>query len=117
MQTIHIDLEFLANTLAQAESRQCSLEQAVGGIGLYANTNKTEFSCFKQESDISTWSGRLKVNKFSYLGSYISFTESDINTCLAKEWVAIDRLSIIWKFDLSDKIKQYFFQAVSVSIL
>ena len=29
-------------------------------------------------------------------------------------WNAIDRLSIIWKSDLSDKIKQDFYQAVSI---
>ena len=36
---------------------------------------------------------------------------------LAKAWTAIDRLSIIWKSDLSDKTKHSFFQAVVVSIL
>ena len=32
-------------------------------------------------------------------------------------WLAIDRLSIIWKSDLSDKIKCNFFQTAVVSIL
>ena len=36
---------------------------------------------------------------------------------LAKPWTAIDRLWIIWKSDLSDKIKCIFFQAVVVWIL
>ena len=31
--------------------------------------------------------------------------------------MAIDKLSILWKFDLSDKIKQDFYQAVVVVIL
>ena len=47
------------------------------------------------------------VDKFVYLGSSISSTESDINMRLAKTWTAIDRLSIIWKSDLSNKIKQF----------
>ena len=34
-----------------------------------------------------------------------------------KVWTAIDRLSIIWKSNLSDKIKLNFFQAVVVSII
>ena len=34
-----------------------------------------------------------------------------------KAWTAIDRLSIIWKSDLTDKMKRSFFQAVVVSIL
>ena len=32
-------------------------------------------------------------------------------------WIAIDRLSIIWKSDLTDKMKRSFFQAAVVSIL
>ena len=51
------------------------------------------------------------------IGSSISSTESDINRRLAKAWTAIDRLSVIWKSDRIDKIKQFFFQAVVVSIL
>ena len=36
---------------------------------------------------------------------------------LAKTWTAIDRLLIIKKFDLSDKLKRNYFQAAVVSIL
>ena len=36
---------------------------------------------------------------------------------LTKAWTAIDKLSIIWKSDLTDKMKRSFFQAVVVSIL
>ena len=57
------------------------------------------------------------MDKFSYLGSCISSTEKDINTRLAKAWTAFDRLSVIWKSDLTDKRKRSFFQAVVVSIL
>ena len=35
----------------------------------------------------------------------------------AKAWTAIDRLSIIWKSNLTDKMKRSFFQAAVVSIL
>ena len=34
-----------------------------------------------------------------------------------KAWTAIDRLSIIWKSDLTDKMKRTFFHAAVVSIL
>ena len=47
----------------------------------------------------------------------VSSTEKDIDTRLMKAWTAIDRLSIIWKSDLTDKMKRSFFQAVVVSIL
>ena len=75
--------------------------------------------CFNQTSDISRLEGTsLKlVDKFTYLGSSVSSTEKDIDTRLTKPWTAIDKLSIIWKSDLTDKIKRSFFQAVVVSIL
>ena len=47
----------------------------------------------------------------------ISSTESDINIRWGKVLNAIDRLSIIWKSDLSDKIKSDFFQSVAVSMI
>ena len=74
--------------------------------------------CFNQ-TDISTLEGTsLKlVDKFTYLGSSVSSTEKDIDTRLTKVWTAIDRLSIIWKSDLTDKIKRSFFQAAIMSIL
>ena len=57
------------------------------------------------------------MDKFTYLGSSISSTENDIDTRLTKAWTAIDRLSIIWKPHLTDKMKHSFFQAAVVSIL
>ena len=69
--------------------------------------------CYNQTGDISTLDGTsLKlVDKFTYLGSSVSSTEKDIDTRLTKAWTAIDRLSIIWKSDLTDKMKLSFFQA------
>ena len=80
---------------------------------------KTEYIGYNQTGDISTLDGTpLKlVDKFTYLGSSISSTEKDIDTRLTKAWTAIDRLSIIWKTDLTDKMKRSFFQAAVVSIL
>ena len=54
---------------------------------------------------------------FTYLGSSVSSTEKDIDTRLTKAWTAIDEQSIIWKSDLTDKMKRSFFQAAVVSIL
>ena len=88
-------------------------------IGLHVNAHKTEYMCYSQTGDISTLDGTsLKlVDKFTYLGSSVSSTEKDIDMQLTKAWTAIDRLSIIWKSDLTDKMKRSFFQAAVVSIL
>ena len=68
---------------------------------------------------ISTLEGTLLklVDKFPYLGSSVESTEKDIETRLTKAWTAINRLSIIWKSDLTDKMKRSFFQPAVTSIL
>ena len=75
--------------------------------------------CYNQTGDISTLEGTpLKlVDKFTYLGSSVESTEKDIETRFTKAWTAINRLSIIWKSDLTDKMKRIFFQAAVTSIL
>ena len=113
------DIAILANTPNRAETLLHSLERAAAGIGLHVNAHKTEYMCFNQAGDTSTLDGTsLKlVDKFTYLGSSVSSTEKDIDTRLTKAWTAIDRLSIIWKSDLTDKMKRSFFRAAVVSIL
>ena len=75
--------------------------------------------CFNQTGDISTLNGSSlkRVDKFTDLGSSVSSTETDMHTRLAKAWTAIDRLLVICKPDLTDKMKRSFFQAAVVSIL
>ena len=86
-------------------------------MSFYAH--KTEYMCFNQTGDISTLDGSsLKlVDKFTYLGSSVWSTEKDIDTRLTKAWTAIDKLSIIWKSDLTDKMKCSFFQAAVMLIV
>ena len=115
-------------------------QRATAGIGLHVNAHKTEYMCNNQTGNISTLCGTslklvdnqtgdistldrtsLKlVKKFTYQWSSVSSTEKDIDTRLTKAWkawMAIDRLSIIWKSNLTDKMKRSFFQAAVVSIL
>ena len=96
-----------------------SLHKIYIGISLHVNAHKTEYMCYNQKGDISTLDGTsLKlVDKFTYLGSRVSSTEKDIDMRLTKAWTAIDWLSIIWKSDLTGKMKRSFFQAAAVLIL
>ena len=111
------DMALPTNVPDQAETLQHSLEPAAAGIGLHAH--KTEYMWINQTGDIFTLNGSsLKpADKFTYLGSSASSTETDINSRLAKAWAAIDKLSVTWKSDLTDKIIRSFFQAAVVSIL
>ena len=106
------DIALLANALAKAETPLHSLEQAAESIGLHVSVHKAEYMCFNQISNISTLNGSsLKlVDKFTYLGSSVSSTETDINTRLANAKTTVNRLSDIWKSDLADKMKRSFFK-------
>ncbi len=79
------------------------MERTAAGIGFRVNAHKTEYMCYNQTGEISTLDGTpLKlVDK----GSSVSSTEKDIYTRLTKAWTATDRLSIIWKSFLTDKMK------------
>ena len=91
------DIVLLANTPTQAESLLHSLEQAANDIGFHENAEKTEYI-----SILNVGSLKLR-NKFMYLGSRVLSTDNDINIHQAKTRTVIDRFSIIWKSDLSDK--------------
>ena len=69
------DIALLPNTTTQAETMLHSLERAA---------HKTEYMCFNQRGDISTLNGSpLKlVDKFTYIGSSVSSTET--STRIAK---------------------------------
>ena len=100
------DIVLIANTPAQAESLLYSLEQAPCGIVLHVKEDKTECMCFNQRGNISTLkSGPLKlVDKFPYCGSSISSIENANIMQIAKAWTDIDRLLVICKTDLTNKI-------------
>ena len=74
------DIALQANTPVQVETQLHSLKRAAAGIGLHVNAHKKEYMCFYQRSEISTLNGSsLKlVDKFTYLGSSISSTDTDI---------------------------------------
>ena len=70
-----------------------------------------------ETGNITTLNGTPLKLVDNYLGSSVSSTEKDIDTRLTKVWKGVDRLSILWKSDLTDKMKCSFFQAAVVSIL
>ena len=113
------DIALLGNTPAKAETLRHTLKRAAAGINLHVNADKTEYMCFNQRDDISTLNGSSlkREDMFTYQGSSVSSTEADINRRQAKAWTAIDRLSVIRKSGLTDKIKRSFFQAAVLSIL
>ena len=74
--------------------------------------------CFNQTGDISTLDGpSLRLVVHLPRKQCLINRKKNMDTRLTKAWTAIDKLSIIWKSDLTDKMKRSFFQAAVVSIL
>ena len=93
MDTDYADnLALLVNTPTQAKSLLHRQELAARGIGFHVNANETEYLRFEREGATTTLnSSPLKlVDKFTYFGSSILSTESDVNMRPAKMRTAID---------------------------
>ena len=73
------DIVLLANAPTQAETLLHSPERATAGIGLYVSV---QYMFFNKTGNISTLNGSsLKlVDTFTYLGSSVSSTKTDIDT-------------------------------------
>ena len=88
---------------------QHSLEKAAIGIGIYVEEDKTKAMSMNKMKQ----SSHQMVN----LSSNIPSTESHVIIRIGKMWIAIDRLAIIQKSDLSNKIRRKFFQSVAELVL
>ena len=113
------DLALLANKCCDAEKMLHLLEYAAEKIGLKINAKKTEYIVYNHQGAIKTTKDQqLKsVDNFVYLGSNIASTQTDVEARIAKAWSIINKLSIIWKSNLSEKLKRNFFRATAGSVL
>ena len=94
-----------SKTLDRVESLLTYLEQAAGYIWSIRQHKQNRVHVFNRKGVISIVNGGpLKlVNNFTYFDRGESSSESDVKFRLAEVWTAIDRLSIIWRPDLSIK--------------
>ena len=115
------NLALLTNTPAQAESLQQRKEQTAGGFGLYGNANKTEYmSLIKRNHFHSKWQVSERCcSRGMWKGRQVHISRQQQH--LYRKWCqhtpSVDRLLIIWKSDLTNKIKWDFFSCLAVSIL
>ena len=86
-----------------------------------ANAKKTKVMAFNQAIDpiLKTKDGSALeiVQKFTYLGSQVSSSKADIKRRIALAWSAANKLTKIWKSDLSKKFKIDIFRATVESVL
>lgn len=113
------DIALLSDTIQEASELLHRVEKAAREIGLYINSDKTEFISFNQKGEIRSLDDKpiKAVEEFIYLGSNIQSTERDIEIRKGKAWSALTKLDKIWKSTLSDNIKRNLFRATVESVL
>ena len=113
------DLALLADKCSDAEKLLHLLEYAAEKVGLKVNAKKTEYINYNHHGTIKTTKNhQLKsVDNFVYLGSNIASTKKDVDIRIAKAWSVINKLTTIWKSNLSDNLKRNFFRATTGSVL
>ena len=115
------DIALLSNTLQQAQTLLSRVESAAASVGLLMNATKTKFMAYNTDMNItlSASDGSLldKVGDFQYLGSWVDDSEKDFKIRKALAWKACNKMSTIWKSNLSMSIKVKFFRAAVESIL
>ena len=89
------DIALLANTPAQAETLLHSLEWTAGGIGLRVNANKTEYICFYQRCNISSFetSGQVHRPRKQCLINR-EWHQHETSKGMDSYWLAIDHMEI-----------------------
>ena len=119
------DIVLLSNEIEQARKLLQSVQRECRGVGLELNAKKTEAMYLNTDVVlIDTIDGfRIKQAKtesgdqdFVYLGCYCS-QNRDIATRKALAWQSLNKMSNVWKSDLSNKRKINLFRATTEMIL
>ena len=86
-----------------------------------ANAKKTKVMAFNQAIDpiLKTQDGSTLeiVQEFTYLGSQVSSSKADIKRRIALAWSAANKLTKIWKSNMSKQFKINIFRATVESVL
>ena len=113
------DLALFADLCSDAEKLLHVLGKKANSVGLKVNIRKTQnFNINTDHKARSVNGTQLKsVDNYTYLGSEISSMDKKIKIRIAKSWSALDKLSSIWKSNLTATLKRNFFRAVVESVL
>jgi len=114
------DIALLENSFEQAQAQLNTVAEEASRIGLVINTQKTEFmtntSC-KKNLTLNNADIKL-VDDFTYLGSKMASSESDIKRRLGLAWSIFWKLERLWRSkSVPTNLKVNLFKATCLSIL
>ena len=114
------DLALITDTVTEAEKLTQEIEKVAATVGLQMNEGKTKFMTQNIEVPGTLMSVNNKsiehVKDFTYLGSRLKSTESDIRVRKGKAWGACHSLKKLWNSDLRDALKVRVFVALVESV-
>jgi len=98
------------------------VEHFADEIGLKINVTKTKYICIGEEHDdnikLYVESGFIeRVDDFKYLGSWIKNSAKEISCRIGTAFTAAKQFKLIWRSQLSRKLKRLFFMSTIQSIL
>ena len=98
------------------------VETAATEVGLHITTSKTEYKLaynLRQQGNLTTLdnSKLRKVDDFKYLSSWIDQTKKDLEIRKGEAWSASNKLTAVWKSNLSRDLKICFPRASVESVL
>ena len=115
------DIALISEEIEQAQKMLSSVEVETRKVGLHLNEKKTEVMLYNQdyETPIKSRTGKdiRRVEKFKYLGGWMSSTEKDFEVRKTLAWTACHKLKKIWKSNIRRKIKEILFLSTVESIL
>ena len=115
------DIALLSEEISSAQRFLYNLENEANKVGLHLNNSKTEVMIFNQEYDtpIRTKTGHelKQVTNFKYLGGQMESSDKDWNYRKGMAWSALNKMSKIWKSNISQTMKRRVFSAAIESIL
>ena len=113
------DLAVLSDRITHAEALLRFVEKTAASVGLHLNASKTKFMAFNTSGTIHTENGNKidQVSDFTYLGSKLNSTESDVKTRIGSSWSALNKFDTIWKSQLNTKLKLQFFKTTVENVL
>ena len=116
------DLALISDNLDKGQSLREHVETAATEVGLHITTSKTEYKLaynLRQQGNLTTLdnSKLRKVNDFKYLSSWIDQTKKDLEIRKGKAWAASNKLTAVWKSNLSRDLKICFLRASVESVV
>ena len=115
------DIALVSHEIDQAQQMLTRVETSAANVGLLANAKKTKVMSYNQPTEvkIKTKDGSILevVDEFTYLGSLVSSSFSDIKRRIALAWTACNKLHKIWHSTLSREFKVRLFTSTVESIL